>query len=102
MLAALGGMLIALPALALDLQEARRGGLVGEQNDGYVKALQAHADVAALVKDVNAKRQAEYGKISQANGQPVSVVAKLAAAQIVQKLEKGAQYQDANGRWVSR
>ncbi len=95
-------VLLALPALALELHEARRTGLIGEQNDGFVVALKPSADVNALVQDVNGKRQQEYARIAAANGQAPSVVAKLAVTQIVQGLEKGAKYQDAGGSWQTR
>ncbi len=93
---------VSLPVLALDLHDARRSGQVGEQNDGYVSALQASPLVSALVKDVNSKRQQEYARIAAAKGQSVAVVAKLAAEQIVKGLEPGAQYQDATGAWRKR
>lgn len=95
-------LLFAMPAWALDLQTARNQGLVGELNDGYVKALQPNSDLQTLVADVNAKRQAEYRRISAANGQPIEVVAKLAAGQIVKNLGKGAKYQDSTGQWQTR
>ena len=94
--------LIALPALALDLHEARRAGQIGEQNDGFVTVLKGDDAVTALAQDVNGKRQQEYAKIAAGKGQPVAVVAKLAAAQIVQGLEPGAKYQDAKGSWQTR
>ncbi len=90
------------PAYALDLHGARDQGLVGEQQDGYVAAIKPSADVAALVAEVNAGRKAEYARISAENGQPVSVVAKLAAEQIIKGLNKGNQYQNAAGAWVAR
>ena len=94
--------LFALPALALDLASARADGSVGEKSDGYVTALKSSGDVNALVADVNAKRKAEYERISKENGQPVDVVAKLAAAQIVGKLSSGAKYQDGSGNWKTK
>lgn len=91
-----------LPAYALDLQGARRNGQVGEKQDGYIAALQPAADVQALVASVNAKRQDEYRHISQQNGQPVDVVAKLAAQQIIAKLPAGSSYQAQDGSWKKR
>jgi len=90
----------ALPALALDLQTARGQGLVGERSDGYVAAIKPEAK--ALVNEVNAKRKAEYARISKENGQSVDVVAKLAAEQVINNLAAGAMYQDANGNWKTR
>lgn len=89
-------------ALALDLQSARTQGLVGEKPDGYVAAVQSSAEVNALVADVNAKRKQEYTRISKENGQPVDVVAKLAAPQIIEKLPSGAMYQGPDGGWKKK
>lgn len=75
-------VLAAFPAFALDLQEARTRGIVREQADGYVSAAQSTPEVQKLVTEVNAKRRAEYQRISRQNGQPVDVVARLAAEQI--------------------
>lgn len=95
-------MLVALPALALDLQSARSSGLVGEKLDGYVAAMQETAEVKALVADVNARRQQEYARISAQNKQPVDVVAKLAAEQIINNLGAGSYYQAPGGAWRKR
>lgn len=90
---------LATPALAMDLHEARAAGIVGEQSDGYVVALDGSADAKALAADVNNGRQQEYARISKENGQPVAVVAKLAAEQIFKNLPKGSKYQNAAGAW---
>jgi uncharacterized protein len=93
---------LAVPAWALDLQSARESSSVGEQADGYVAALKSTPDVNALVAEVNAKRKAEYARISKENGQPVDVVAKLAAAQIISGLPAGSSYQGSDGSWKKR
>jgi uncharacterized protein YdbL (DUF1318 family) len=80
--AALVTAMLAAPAYALDLHSARASGAVAETPDGYVKAVKSSAEVDALVSEVNAKRMAEYTRISKQNGQPVEVVGKLAAPQI--------------------
>lgn len=94
--------LMASPALALDLQQARGQGLVGEKLDGYVAAVKASPEINALVADVNAKRKEEYARISQQNGQTVSVVGKVAAEQIIQGLPAGSLYHGADGSWKKR
>lgn len=96
------GTLAALPAFALDLHQARGAGQVGEKADGYVTALSSTAEVKALVADVNAKRSVEYTRISKENGQPVDVVAKLAAQQIITNLKAGESYQGTDGAWKKR
>ncbi|MDD3370385.1 MAG: YdbL family protein [Alphaproteobacteria bacterium] len=101
-LGTLAAFLAASPALALDLHGARGSGLVGEKADGYVTALKPSAEVSALVSDVNAKRKNEYARISKQNGQPIDVVAKLAAQQIVGNLAPGSKYQGTDGSWKTK
>lgn len=96
------GMILSLPAMALDLQEARSGGLVGEALSGYVEPLVTRPDVNELVKEINAKRKAEYTRISQQNGQPIDIVATLAAEQIINRLETGHYYKAPDGSWKRR
>ena len=95
--------LLAMPAWALDLQSARSQGLVAERGDGYIEAVDAKAGgVSALVADVNAKRKEEYARIAAEKNQPVNVVAKLAAQQIMQGLPAGASYRDDSGAMKKR
>jgi hypothetical protein len=101
-LIALCGMLLASPALALGLQEARGTGQVGEKTDGYVAAIKSTPEANALVADVNAKRKQEYARISKQNGQPIDVVAKLAAQEIITNLASGSSYQGQDGSWKKR
>ena len=96
------GLLAAFPAFALDLHEARDSGLIGEKMNGYVAAVQEKPEIQALVAEINAKRRQEYARISGENRQPVDVVAKLAAEQIINNLKKGNLYQAADGSWKRR
>jgi len=95
-------IIVATPAFALDLQGARSAGIVGEQMDGYVAVLKPSADAEVLVNGVNARRKAEYSKISQQNSQPLAVVAKLAAEEIIHGLPAGSFYQAADGSWKKK
>ena len=96
------GMMLAFPAFALDLHEARSFGLVGEAPTGYVEPIVDRADVLELVAEVNSKREQEYTRISQENGQSVDVVARLAAKQIMSLLNAGEYYKDSEGNWKKR
>lgn len=96
------GLLFAAPAFAMDLHDARNAGLVGEKPDGYVAAVKESPEVMSLVDEVNAKRKAEYARISGENQQPLGIVAKLAAKQIIEGLDDGNLYQDQNGVWQKR
>ncbi|MDX9690656.1 MAG: DUF1318 domain-containing protein [Proteobacteria bacterium] len=99
---ALLGIMIAAPAYALDLKQARNSGVVGEKLDGYAEVLKPSPDVKVLVDDVNAKRTVEYQRISKENGQPIDVVAKLAAQEIISKLPAGSLYQAVDGSWKKK
>lgn len=92
----------AAPSFALDLQSARSSGVLGEKNDGYVSVLKASPEASALAAEVNAKRKAEYARISKENGQSVDVVAKVAAETIISKLSAGSSYQGADGSWKQK
>ncbi len=95
-------ILFAIPAYALDLQSGRASGQVGEKLDGYVAARKDTAETQALVAEINAKRRQEYARISKENNQPVDVVAKLAAEQIINNLEPGVYFQAPDGSWKQR
>ena len=81
-------VLVAMPALALDLATARNTGVLGEKADGFVQVLKPSPEANALAEQVNSGRKAEYARISKENGQPVDVVGSLAAGQIAKKLGK--------------
>lgn len=91
--------LLSAQAFAMELSTARANGYVGEKTDGYVDVVKAQSGVAEMVADINAKRRAEYQRISRENGQPLSVVGKLAAEQIINGLPSGALYQSTDGSW---
>ncbi len=88
-IAAIATLMVALPALAMDLHAARDAGQVQELPSGYISALKPTPEVNALVAEVNAKRKAEYTRISKQNGQSVDVVGKLAAPQIAKSIAEG-------------
>ena len=95
-------VLMVFPAFALDLHQARDAGILGEKNNGYVAVLKKTPEAEALAKDVNKKRAQEYERISKQNGQPIKVISNLAAQQIVEGINTGNKYQDADGNWKTR
>jgi uncharacterized protein YdbL (DUF1318 family) len=80
-----------LAAFALELDEAKANGLVGEDATGYLAAVadKPSADVAALVNDVNAKRRAEYQRIAQQNSLTLQQVEQIAAKKAIDKTPAG-------------
>lgn len=96
-------LLVALPAFAADLQQAKREGLVGERADGYLGLVRESApkDVVDLVKEVNGKRRAEYERIAEANGLTVEQVQALAGRKAIDRTEAGGWILQ-NGGWQQK
>jgi hypothetical protein len=93
---------LAVPALALDLDEARSQGLLGEQANGYVGiVVSPTAELEKLAADVNAKRKAHYGEIAARNGTTVEAVAALAGKKLVEGAPSG-QLVRTNGGWTKK
>lgn len=76
--------LFALPASALDLSQAKSQGLVKETASGYLVAVKPSADVNNLVNTINSGRKAEYQRIANKNGTPLSTVELLAGKRLTQ------------------
>ena len=95
-------LIISGQAFALDLASARAQGLVGETATGYIATVTPSGDANAVVADVNARRKAEYEKISRENGQSVAVVGKVAAERIIGGLPSGSYYKGADGTWKKK
>lgn len=95
-------LILSAQAFAMDLAQGRAQGLVGEKLDGYVAAISAAPEAQALANEVNVRRREEYLKISKQNGQPASVVSKVAAESIIKGLPAGSLYQGADGSWKKR
>ena len=91
------------PSFAIDLDQARNQGLVGERVDGLVGAVSASAtpEVRALVEAVNKARMAEYASIAQKNGTAVEAVQAVAGERQIQRAKDNKWFVlDASGRWT--
>lgn len=102
--AAIGLMLLLQNAWAIDLQDAKNQGLVGEANSGYLAALKSPVsnDVMALIADVNAKRKAKFEETAGKTNTTVLQVANRFYELAVQKTEPGHFYQDRDGSWIKK
>lgn len=93
---------LALPAFALDLDEARAQGLLGEQANGYVGIVASPTpELERLAADINAKRKAHYDGIAARNGAPVESVAAIAGKKLVEAAPSG-QFVKTNGGWTKK
>ena len=95
---------LALTAQALDLDQAKAQGLVGEQRNGYLGAVSAApgAAVRELVRSINQARRAEYQRIARRNGLQLDQVEKLAAEKAINKTRPGHFVESAQGGWTKK
>lgn len=96
-------LLIAPPAQAIGLEEAKEQGLVGEQPNGYLGVVKtpASAEVKQLVEEVNRQRQAKYHSIAQSRKTTVGAVEALAGKTAIEKSKPG-HFIKANGDWQQK
>ncbi|UTV30020.1 YdbL family protein [Photobacterium atrarenae] len=91
-------------AYALDLQQAKDQGLVGEANTGYIApvTVTTTSEVRQLVSSVNRIRKANYQRIAVSNGLTTEEVGRLAYQKAIRKTEPGHYVQNAAGAWVRK
>ena len=94
---------IALPAFALDLDEARAKGALGERSDGYVAAVKdsPSAEIVKLAAEINAKRRAAYEDIAKKTGAPLEAVAALMGEKLIASRPAGVWINAGSG-WVEK
>lgn len=93
--------LLALPALALDLEEAKSGGLVGETANGYLAAVKPSAEVEALVADINNQRKSRYQQIANKNGISLAAVEARAGKKAISMTPAG-EYVNTGKGWQKK
>ncbi len=93
--------LLAAPARADALDDAKAAGQVGERIDGYLGIVAADTpdDVRALVDRVNARRAAKYQEIADAQGAPVAAVAQITGTKLIERAPAGEYVLGADGEW---
>jgi len=94
--------LIAIPASALTLTEARQQGRVGETLSGYIAALKNDSETRARVEQINQARRENYQQLADSNHLPRDEVAKLAGQKLVSRAQPGEYVQGINGKWLKK
>lgn len=91
-------------AWAIDIDDAKSQGLVGEATNGYLAAVKtpANADVQALITEVNAKRTAQFEKAAAKTGATVEQVRYRFYELAVERTQTGNFYQLQNGSWKKK
>lgn len=95
-------MFVSLAAIADAIDTAKNQGLIGERADGYLGVVDesAASGVSALVRDINAKRQAEYDRIARKNGITRREVEILAGKKTLARTPSGGWI--FNTKWVKK
>ena len=94
-------LLLALPAFALELGDAKSRGLVGETYSGYLAAVKPSGDVNSLVESINSQRKAHYQKIAKKNGISLQAVEVRAGQKAIGKTPAG-QYVNSGSGWQKK
>ena len=92
---------MALPAIALELDEAKSAGLVGETNMGYIAAVQPSPEVDALVMSINSQRKVYYQEIADKNGISLQAVEARAGLKAIEKTAPG-DYVNTGDGWLKK
>lgn len=99
---------MALPAFAMDLEEAKQQlesakqqGLVGETPTGYLDVVRTGGDARAVVDAINSARRAEYTRIAEKHQIPVTQVETVAGQKAIEKTP-GGQFVLIEGQWVKK
>lgn len=89
---------------AIEIDDAKMQGLVGEAVTGYLAAVQspASADVELLIEEVNAKRRALFARTAAKTDATLLQVSRRFYELAVQRTEIGHYYQDTDGRWIKK
>ncbi len=89
---------------ALTLSQAKAQGLIGEQADGYVGAIQQKvpANVSLLIKQVNKQRQLYYQAIAETHHTSLKKVQVIAGREAYKRTAKGNYVQSPDGRWLKK
>ena len=93
--------LVAAPAFAGALDNAKNAGYVGERPDGYLGVVDSGAPASArqLVDDINTKRRAHYANIAKKTGSNVRDVGIVAGEKLIANASPGTFFMNSAGRW---
>ncbi|MEH6596271.1 MAG: DUF1318 domain-containing protein [Colwellia polaris] len=93
---------IAFSAWAISLDDAKKQGLVGEMQNGYLGVVVDSAQAKSLVNEVNEKRKNIYLNLARKNKITLEQVTALAGNKAVSKTQSGHFIQNSAGKWVKK
>ncbi len=102
--AGVGPGVLATPAFASELDDARDSGAIGERPDGLIGAVSpdAPAHILSLVDNVNRARLESYQQLAEREGTRLEAVQAVAGGQVEKAVRNGWYVMDPNGSWRKR
>nr|CRH05683.1 Conserved exported protein of unknown function [Candidatus Magnetococcus massalia] len=96
-------LLLASPAMASPLNDAKQAGFLGEKGDGYVGVVTSSAPghIKQLADEINLKRRAKYRSIADKNGTSLRNVESLVGDKLLGRAGPG-EYVMQGGGWVRK
>jgi uncharacterized protein YdbL (DUF1318 family) len=100
----LAGLGISSASWAINLQDAKAQGLVGEQPNGYLGLVKKDAkdEVKSMMAEINGLRKKEYQSIAQKNKTELGVVETLAGKKAIEMTPSGQFIKSPSGDWVKK
>ena len=93
-------LLFCVPAWALELDEAKDMGLVGEMPNGYLGLIAKTPEAVALVAEINVKRKSHYQGIANDQNTALENIEKIAGEKLVKKAQaEGHYYMNVSAQW---
>lgn len=86
------------------IQELKKDGLIGENQQGYLEAVQSSLPAAdkEVIEAENADRKAVYEAIARQQGTTAELVGKLRAKKIFEQAKSGEFLKQENGTWKKK
>lgn len=101
-IAALTAMILQASVASADtLDDAKAKGWLGEKINGYLGLVDTGAppDIAVLMNEINAKREAKYAEIAKSRGVSIDAVGAIAAKKVFEQAASGTYFMDGSGEW---
>jgi uncharacterized protein YdbL (DUF1318 family) len=101
---AAGGTFAQSSGATATVAQAKAGGVVGEQGDGFLGLVGGAAppDVKAAVQEINAGRASAYKDIAARTGVSEQAAGEATARQLFDRLPSGAYYKPLGGSWTRK
>lgn len=93
---------MAFSAWAISLGDAKKQGLVGEMQNGYLGMVVESAEAKSLVESVNKKRKSIYINLARKNKITIQQVTALAGKKALAKTQSGHFIKNTSGKWIKK